>query len=107
MGGPADLSAVAAATAAAIGRLPASPAVPLHQGAASDGPLQTHFSHATLEDLRAATEKFAADREWEKFHVPRNLLFALVGSDINCCNTGRDPNQNICVAQVYLAKSFY
>ena len=89
MGGPADLSAVAAATAAAISRLPASPAAPLHQVAAADGPLQTHFSHATLEDLRVATEKFAADREWEKFHVPRNLLLALVsfGIALKACDT--------------------
>ena len=44
--------------------------------------LQQSFGHATLEELRAASEKFANDRDWEKFHSPRNLLFALVGA---CC----------------------
>ena len=42
------------------------------------GHVQTTFGHATLEELRAASEKFAADRDWDKFHSPRNLLLALV-----------------------------
>lgn len=43
--------------------------------------MQHTFSQATLEDLRAATEKFAIEREWERFHSPRNLLLALVSTE--------------------------
>ena len=32
----------------------------------------------TLEQVRAAQHTFAAERDWEKFHTPRNLLMALV-----------------------------
>lgn len=73
---PADpLSAVAAA----IGRLPASPATgSLHQSGSDANLQQQGFSHATLEQLRAASEKFAVERDWEKFHSPRNLLLAMV-----------------------------
>ena len=46
------------------------------------GHVQTTFGHATLEELRSASEKFAADRDWDKFHSPRNLLLALVTSDV-------------------------
>lgn len=45
----------------------------------TSGYVQQTFGHATLEELRAASEKFAADRDWDKFHSPRNLLLALVG----------------------------
>ncbi len=31
-----------------------------------------------LEHLRAAAEAFAAERDWEQFHTPRNLLLAVV-----------------------------
>lgn len=58
--------------------LPSSPAATsLHQSA-PELRLPHTFSHITLEELRATTEKFAAEREWEKFHSPRNLLLALV-----------------------------
>ena len=43
--------------------------------------MQHTFSQATLEELRAATEKFAIEREWERFHSPRNLLLALVSTE--------------------------
>jgi len=33
----------------------------------------------TLEDLRAAMQHFTHERDWDKFHTPRNLLCALVG----------------------------
>ncbi|XP_060581858.1 dCTP pyrophosphatase 1-like [Ruditapes philippinarum] len=33
----------------------------------------------TLEDLREKQNKFAADRNWDQYHSPRNLLLALVG----------------------------
>jgi NTP pyrophosphatase (non-canonical NTP hydrolase) len=32
---------------------------------------------ATLEDLREALRRFAAAREWEQFHTPKNLAMAL------------------------------
>jgi len=32
----------------------------------------------SLEDLRAAAAAFAAERDWEQFHSPRNLLLAVV-----------------------------
>ena len=35
---------------------------------------------ATLEGLRAAMAAFAAERDWQQFHTPRNLLLALVSS---------------------------
>lgn len=33
----------------------------------------------TLEDIRCLHAKFAAERDWDQFHRPRNLLLALVG----------------------------
>ncbi|GAB5353294.1 hypothetical protein AAMO2058_000024900 [Amorphochlora amoebiformis] len=33
----------------------------------------------TLEDLREEMRTFAEERDWNKFHIPRNLLLALVG----------------------------
>lgn len=65
---------------ASAAALPSSPAAnSLHQSA-SDLHMQHSFSHATLEELRVATETFAIEREWEKFHSPRNLLLALVST---------------------------
>lgn len=37
------------------------------------------FSNVGLEDLRQQMESFAAERNWQQFHTPRNLLLALVG----------------------------
>jgi NTP pyrophosphatase (non-canonical NTP hydrolase) len=34
---------------------------------------------ATLNDLRDALRAFAAEREWERFHTPKNLAMALAG----------------------------
>ena len=34
---------------------------------------------STIEDLTEAIDQFAAEREWETFHTPRNLTLALVG----------------------------
>ncbi|GMH41438.1 hypothetical protein BSKO_09348 [Bryopsis sp. KO-2023] len=39
------------------------------------GPVGT----VTLEELRSAVQQFAVERDWDKFHTPRNLLCALVG----------------------------
>ncbi|KAK3595779.1 hypothetical protein CHS0354_025415 [Potamilus streckersoni] len=33
----------------------------------------------TLEDIRKLQEEFAAERNWNQYHTPRNLLLALVG----------------------------
>lgn len=33
----------------------------------------------TLEDIRKMQSTFARDRDWERFHLPRNVLLALVG----------------------------
>ncbi|OVA08679.1 NTP pyrophosphohydrolase MazG [Macleaya cordata] len=33
----------------------------------------------SLEDLRKKMVEFAKERDWEKYHSPRNLLLALVG----------------------------
>ncbi|XP_024384052.1 uncharacterized protein [Physcomitrium patens] len=33
----------------------------------------------TLKDLARSMANFAAEREWDQFHSPRNLLLALVG----------------------------
>ncbi|KAM6155332.1 dCTP pyrophosphatase 1 [Rhynchocyon petersi] len=48
------------------------------EGAASVGPFS--FSpEPTLEDIRRLHAEFAAERDWDQFHQPRNLLLALVG----------------------------
>ncbi|XP_004692038.1 PREDICTED: dCTP pyrophosphatase 1 isoform X1 [Condylura cristata] len=36
-------------------------------------------SEPTLEDIRRLHAEFAAERDWDQFHQPRNLLLALVG----------------------------
>lgn len=36
------------------------------------------FSRRCLEDLRAEIGRFAEERDWERFHTPRNLLLAVV-----------------------------
>ncbi|MCS6969755.1 MAG: nucleotide pyrophosphohydrolase [Planctomycetota bacterium] len=36
------------------------------------------FTPRCLEELRREIAAFAAEREWEQFHTPRNLLLALV-----------------------------
>ena len=33
----------------------------------------------SLEDLRLALRAFAKERDWEKFHTPKNLAMALAG----------------------------
>lgn len=39
----------------------------------------TSFTDIGLEELRQQLQDFAAERHWEQFHTPRNLLLALVG----------------------------
>jgi hypothetical protein len=46
----------------------------------ADNAFGTEFEGSvTLESLRASMSSFAAEREWQQFHTPRNLAFALVG----------------------------
>lgn len=33
--------------------------------------------HATLDELRHALRQFAAERDWDQFHSPKNLAMAL------------------------------
>lgn len=33
----------------------------------------------TLEQLRALQDKFSKDRDWDKHHIPRNVLLAMMG----------------------------
>ncbi|XP_006872036.1 PREDICTED: dCTP pyrophosphatase 1 [Chrysochloris asiatica] len=48
------------------------------EGAVATGPFS--FSpEPTLEDIRRLHAEFAAERDWDQFHQPRNLLLALVG----------------------------
>ncbi|XP_002721810.1 dCTP pyrophosphatase 1 [Oryctolagus cuniculus] len=48
------------------------------EGTAAAGPFS--FSpEPTLEDIRRLHAEFAAERDWDQFHQPRNLLLALVG----------------------------
>ena len=37
------------------------------------------FSDISIEALRTKLSSFASERDWNKFHTPRNLLLALVG----------------------------
>lgn len=41
--------------------------------------ISTQFTDIGLEHLRGELQAFAAQREWEQYHTPRNLLLALVG----------------------------
>lgn len=42
-------------------------------------PVAMAEQEVTLKDLARNMAAFAADREWDQFHSPRNLLLALVG----------------------------
>jgi dCTP diphosphatase len=47
---------------------------------------QGAFSPApTLESLRGQLASFAADRDWDQYHTPRNLALALVGEVGELC----------------------
>ena len=39
----------------------------------------THTTIETLETLRVALAKFAAERDWDQFHNPKNLAMAVAG----------------------------
>lgn len=36
------------------------------------------MSHATLEELKIKLRQFAAERDWDQFHSPKNLSMALI-----------------------------
>ncbi|XP_028371394.1 dCTP pyrophosphatase 1 [Phyllostomus discolor] len=46
---------------------------------ANAGSLFSFSPEPTLEDIRRLHAEFAAERDWDQFHKPRNLLLALVG----------------------------
>ncbi|XP_064151916.1 dCTP pyrophosphatase 1 [Loxodonta africana] len=48
------------------------------EGGICAGPF-SFSSEPTLEDIRRLHAEFAAERDWDQFHQPRNLLLALVG----------------------------
>ncbi len=37
------------------------------------------FTNRSLESIRQEVAQFAEERDWDQFHSPRNLLFALIG----------------------------
>lgn len=39
----------------------------------------TEGTDLTLREVREQMRRFTAEREWDKFHTPRNLMLALVG----------------------------
>eukprot|EP00002_Diphylleia_rotans_P035855 TRINITY_DN7860_c0_g2_i7.p1 TRINITY_DN7860_c0_g2~~TRINITY_DN7860_c0_g2_i7.p1 ORF type:complete len:152 (-),score=36.07 TRINITY_DN7860_c0_g2_i7:1037-1492(-) len=45
----------------------------------SKTPDHFRFSHLDMEKLRAVTQQFVRERDWEQYHTPRNLLLALTG----------------------------
>jgi dCTP diphosphatase len=46
-------------------------------GAAADVNMTPAQKHMSLDELRAALRQFAADRDWDQFHSPKNLAIAL------------------------------
>ena len=40
---------------------------------------QTWVEGVTLEDIRRTAEMFATERDWDQFHLPRNLVLAMMG----------------------------
>ncbi|KAF0702801.1 Aste57867_7751 [Aphanomyces stellatus] len=52
----------------------------------------------TLEDLRGKIARFADERDWNKFHTPRNLLLAMtgeVGEVAECFQWRGDHDQDV------------
>ncbi|KAA8496766.1 dCTP pyrophosphatase 1 [Porphyridium purpureum] len=45
----------------------------------STPPCAPSWGEYSLQHVRESAEAFSAEREWEQFHTPRNLLLALVG----------------------------
>lgn len=57
-------------------------APPAHASTVADGPeydgRDRQQQPVSLEFLRDSMRQFAAERDWQRFHTPRNLLLALV-----------------------------
>ena len=65
----------------ALGNAPAPCAVPATAAAAVALPPVSSgqpWGDVSLQQLRAALQHFAAERDWGQYHTPRNLLLALV-----------------------------
>jgi dCTP diphosphatase len=60
----------------------------LHAGSGAEqqgSPKRAAFSDLSLETIREAQASFAAARDWDQFHTPRNLALALVGEVGELC----------------------
>eukprot|EP00916_Digyalum_oweni_P002388 GHVL01004398.1.p1 GENE.GHVL01004398.1~~GHVL01004398.1.p1 ORF type:complete len:133 (+),score=50.62 GHVL01004398.1:11-409(+) len=49
-----------------------------------------------LNDIRDEARSFAAERDWEQFHTPRNLLLALVGEVGELAEIFQWKNEDFC-----------
>jgi len=58
---------------------PPTPAHPNNSSASSSVAMTTFDPTITLEHIRATQHKFIDDRDWHRYHTPRNLLLAMVG----------------------------
>ena len=45
------------------------------------------MSDVLFEEIRAAQALFAAQRDWDQYHTPRNLLIALVRGGVQISTT--------------------
>jgi hypothetical protein len=78
------------ASTIAVGDAPA-PATTVPAAAATTAALPpASFSQpwgdVSLQQLRAALQHFAAERDWGQYHTPRNLLLALVRAWYRRCH---------------------
>ena len=65
------------ANGAAAPAAPGGEAAPA--AAAAPVPPDQPWGETSLQQLRAALQQFAAERDWGQYHTPRNLVLALVG----------------------------
>jgi len=56
-----------------------------HHSADAAGPAPDAWTACSLDELRLRLQSFAAERDWDKFHTPRNLALALVGEVGELC----------------------
>ena len=57
---------------------------------------KTFAPHLTLENIRAAQAAFSAERDWDQFHLPRNLALALVGEVGELCEIFQWKGDDMC-----------
>ena len=67
-----------AAAASGSSQPPADPAA----AAAAAVPPEQAWGPTTLQLLRCQLQRFAAERDWDQYHTPRNLLLALVSGPL-------------------------